>query len=100
MPDRVVGFICSRSRRPGNRCEPITEADMEAAHDAAWLMTTRITQDRQTPACQYPCPGGCGGWVPAANAPCLLCWYRSNPLTAEAARSRALPADHPRRSAP
>lgn len=73
-PDRVVGFMCSRSRRPGNRCEPITEADRLAAVDLAWLtMTTRATAPEQTPLAQYPCPGGCGGWVPTPS-PCIDCW--------------------------
>lgn len=27
----------------------------------------------QTPTHQYPCPGGCGGFVPSPHA-CIACW--------------------------
>jgi hypothetical protein len=95
--DRVIGYMCTRTGR-GKGCDPITEADAERGHDLAWLeFSTRYTQDRQTPLCQYPCPGGCGGWVPYPSA-CLGCWFAANPIDEATARARGLPADHPRRT--
>lgn len=93
--DRVVGFACRRSGR-GKGCTPITEADMDDAHDYAWLhMTERVTQDRQTPLAPYRCPGGCGGYVPDGNQPCITCWLAAR--TYEPAQVRMLPRDDPRR---
>lgn len=93
MAERAVGFVCTRSGR-GKGCDPITEADMLAARDLAWLMTTRNTQTEQTPACQYPCPGGCGGWVPTPS-PCIDCWLAAK--TYSRREVAMLDKDDPRR---
>jgi len=92
--DRAVGWMCSRSRRAGNRCRPVTRADVEAGRDLAWLMSTRATQTHRTAACPHPCPGGCGGWVPVPSL-CIDCWLARQSYAPQQVRD--LPADDPRR---
>ena len=36
-------------------------------------MPTPDLPQQQEPGAQYPCPGGCGGWVPYPS-PCITCW--------------------------
>ncbi len=49
----------------------------------------------QTPESQYPCPGGCGGWMPAP-APCITCWLAAK--TYSPREVRMLPDTDPRKA--
>lgn len=49
----------------------------------------------QTPESQYPCPGGCGHFVPVPS-PCITCWLSAR--TYSRREVAMLDADDPRRA--
>lgn len=50
---------------------------------------------QQTATEQYPCPGGCGRFVPYPS-PCITCWLAAQ--TYSRREVAQLPADDPRRA--
>lgn len=49
----------------------------------------------QTAAAQYPCPGGCGAWLPVPS-PCITCWLSTRTYTRQ--EVGMLPDSDPRKA--
>jgi hypothetical protein len=43
-------------------------------------VTAPVLPRQQTPTEQYPCPGGCGGFL-SHPSPCIACWLSTRTYT-------------------